>query len=172
MGLTGGGGFGRIPIDLVKMEQTMFVSQKCQYAVRATFELAKRHGDGPVRIADIAEAQDIPIRFLEVILNQLKQGGFVVSQRGSAGGYTLAKNPDILTVGEIIRFVEGPLGPVACVSADSAPANCPVLEDCVFFPLWKRVRAAMEDIYDSTTFKDLVDQATRRDETYIPSYSI
>jgi hypothetical protein len=60
----------------------MWISQKCEYAVRAVFELAKRVGRGPVRIADIAEAQAIPVRFLEVILSQLKQGGFVDSQRG------------------------------------------------------------------------------------------
>ncbi len=84
----------------------MLVSQKCQYALRAIFELAKRTGQGPVKIAEIAEAQAIPVRFLEVILSQLKQGRFAVSQRGSEGGYQLARPPQELTVGEITRVAE------------------------------------------------------------------
>ena len=79
--MTGVSASGRIPIDLVEMGKATFISQKCHYAVRATFELAKRHDKGPVRIADIAEAQAIPVRFLEVIPGQLRQGGFVLSQR-------------------------------------------------------------------------------------------
>ncbi len=70
----------------------MLVSQKSQYALRAVFELARRNGGLPVKIADIAEAQAIPQRFLEVIMNQLKQGGFVESRRGKRGGYLLARS--------------------------------------------------------------------------------
>ena len=99
------------------------VSQKCQYALRAVFELAKRHGRGPVRIGDVAKAQAIPPRFLEVILNQLKQAGFVESRRGNEGGYLLARAPERLTVGEIVRFVEGPIRPVTC-TPDSTETAC------------------------------------------------
>ena len=99
------------------------VSQKCQYALRAVFELAKRHGRGPVRIGAVAKAQAIPPRFLEVILNQLKQAGFVESRRGNEGGYLLARAPERLTVGEIVRFVEGPIRPVTC-TPDSTETAC------------------------------------------------
>ena len=70
---------------------TMMVSQKCQYALRATFELARRQGEGPIRIADLASAQAIPGKFLELILCDLKQGQFVESRRGRRGGYLLAR---------------------------------------------------------------------------------
>jgi len=149
----------------------MLISQKCQYAVRATFELAKRHGKGPVRIADIAEAQAIPVRFLEVILNQLKQGGFVLSQRGSRGGYVLARPPAEIAVGDIIRFVEGPLGPVVCAMG-STRNECRLYGDCVFLPMWERVNAAVSGVYDQTTYQSLVEQDARKGGEYVSSYAI
>ncbi len=147
------------------------VSQKCQYALRAVFELAKRYDQGPAKISEIADAQAIPIRFLEVILNQLKQGGFTDSRRGKEGGYTLIKPPRDLTVGDIIRFVEGPLGPVECVNAKPME-RCPLRGDCVFLPLWERVKEAVSEIYDSTTFQDLVEEERKRSEHYVPQYTI
>ena len=101
------------------------ISQKCQYALRAIFDLAKHYGQGPVKIGDVAEAQAIPPRFLEVILSQLKQGGFVESRRGAEGGYLLARAPRQLVVGEVLRFVEGPLGPIVCVTGGSGEP-CPI----------------------------------------------
>ncbi len=90
----------------------MSVSQKCQYALRAVFELASRHGDAPTSIREIAQAQAIPPKFLELILVQLRKAGFVESRRGAHGGYFLAVGPAALTVGEIIRFIDGPIAPV------------------------------------------------------------
>jgi Rrf2 family cysteine metabolism transcriptional repressor len=81
-------------------------SKKGQYALRAIYELAKRTGEGPIKISDIADAQGIPRRFLEVILNQLKGSGFVESKRGFYGGYVLAKTPDKITVGDVIRYMQ------------------------------------------------------------------
>ncbi len=149
----------------------MSVSQKCQYALRAVFELAKRYEQGPAKISEIAAVQAIPIRFLEVILNQLKQGGFTDSRRGKEGGYFLIRHPQELTVGEVIRFVEGPLGPVECVNA-SPLEKCPLRGECVFYPMWDRVKIAVTEIYDSTTFQDLVEEERRKTETYVPQYSI
>ncbi len=149
----------------------MLISQKCQYAVRATFELAKRFGQGPVRIADVAEAQAIPPRFLEVILNQLKQGGFVISHRGSRGGYILSRSPGELRVGDIIRFVEGPFGPVVCAMGTNQN-ECPLYGDCVFLPMWERVRSAVSGVYDDTTFQSLVEQDARRAGEYVACYAI
>ena len=149
----------------------MQVPQKCQYALRAIFELGKRYGDGPVKTAEIAGAQAIPARFLEVILSQLKRGGFVESRRGSQGGYYLAAPPGEITVGQVIRFVEGPIGPVACVT-DNGNNACPLSGDCVFQPMWEKVGKAMSDVYDGTTFEDLVEQERERVKGYVPSYTI
>jgi len=147
------------------------ISQKCQYALRAVFELAKRDGDNPVRIADIAEAQAIPARFLEIILAQLKQAGFVQSHRGNRGGYSLARSAKELSVGEVIRFVEGPLAPVSCAVAGSQP-DCPLHGNCVFLPMWERVSRAVKEVYDSTTLQDLVQQDAQRGLGYVPSFAI
>jgi len=148
----------------------VMISQKCQYSVRAIFELAKRYGQGPVRINEIAEEQAIPPRFLEVILSQLKQGGFVESRRGNEGGYQLARRPGSITVGEVITFVEGPFGPVGC-TADGAENNCRLHGRCVFLQMWSRVRDAVSSIYDHTTFQDLVEEENRM-RAHAPSYSI
>ncbi|GAB4353881.1 MAG: Rrf2 family transcriptional regulator [Candidatus Abyssubacteria bacterium] len=149
----------------------MSLSQKCQYALRAVFELAKRQGEGPVKIADIAKIQAIPTRFLEVILNQLKQGGFVESRRGSAGGYVLTQSPATLTVGQIIRFIEGPLSPVQCIAGSSGD-QCPLHNDCAFLPMWDRVSEALSQVYDSTTFEDLVEQERLRKHEFVLDYRI
>jgi len=134
----------------------MSVSQKCQYALRAVFELAKQKGAGPVTAADIAFAQAIPRGFLEVILVELKKAGFVTSRRGVRGGYHLAVAPGSLSVGEIISCIDGPVAPIKCL-ADSPGNECPLRGTCAFMPLWERVRDAVTRIYDSTTVQDLLD---------------
>jgi len=148
----------------------MQVTQKCQYALRAIFELAKRNGRGPVKIAEVAEAQDIPPRFLEVILSQLKQGGFVASQRGAEGGYMLLRQPDELSVGEVMRFMQGPIGPVECLL--DGKKNCALFGSCVFLPMWEKVTKAMTEVYDSTTFQDLVENERNHGVAAPASYSI
>ncbi len=134
----------------------MSVSRKCQYALRAIFELAKRHDQMPMRIADIAKAQAIPPKFLELILGQLRQGGFVASRRGRGGGYLLVAQPGDIPVGRIIRFIDGPMAPVACL-ADGNEADCPLRANCAFMAMWIKARDAVAAVYDETTFQDLLD---------------
>ena len=150
----------------------MNVSQKCQYALRAIFELARQVDGGHVKIAELARAQAIPPRFLEVILSQLKQAGFVESRRGSDGGYLLARRAADLTVGEVIRFIEGPIGPVACVDGAQEQERCPLHGSCVFLPMWEKVHEAMSEVYDTTTVQDLLDEEARMTTQYVPCYSI
>lgn len=132
------------------------------------FELAKRHGEGPVRIVDVAKKQAIPPRFLEGILNQLKQAGFLRSVRGARGGYEMALDPAEITVGDMLRIIEGPFEPTACVSDDN-PEDCPLFGECVFMPLWKKAADALAAVYDGTTFADLVEQDKQycRTETFV-----
>ena len=115
--------------------------------------------------------EKIPIRFLEVILSQLKGGGFVVSRRGAEGGYRLARAADGLTVGEIMRYVDGPIAPVDCVS-QSRPKECDFHGDCHFFGFWGRVRQAMSDVVDRTTFADLVKEDSERRRGYVGDWII
>ncbi len=135
----------------------MAITQKCQYALRAIYELANRCGEGPCKISTVAEAQDIPMRFLENILNGLKGAGFVVSARGKDGGYFLARPASAITVGEVIRFVQGNLGPVEC--GEGMDDTCTLYNSCVFRPLWEKAQEALEQVYDGTTFQDLVDKS-------------
>jgi len=149
----------------------MAVSQKCQYALRAVYELARRFGRGPVKISELASSQAIPAKFLELILCQLKQGGFVESRRGRRGGYMLAQSPSELAVGQIIRFIDGPVGPVRCVSGGGT-GDCSLYGNCAFMGLWSRARQAMTQIYDHTTFEDLVIEHRNSAEPKTPSYCI
>ena len=103
----------------------LFIPQKRnQYALRAIFELAKRAGQGPIKISKIAEAQAIPLRFLEVILSQLKGSGIVDAKRGFYGGYFLIRPPGEITVGHIFRYMDAPLDAAHC-SACVSKSNCP-----------------------------------------------
>ena len=124
----------------------MAISQKCQYALRAIYELALHQDEGPCKIGAIAEAQSIPVRFLENILNSLKGAGFVDSVRGKDGGYYLLRKADEITVGEVIRFVQGPLG------RSNAPR---VDDDCDFTTTASsgpvgQGESALESVYDGT----------------------
>lgn len=141
----------------------MLVPRKSRYALRAVFELAKRDGQGPVNMAQIAEAQAIPPRFLEVILGQLKQAGITASQRGKHGGYSLARRPDELAVGDVIRVVQGPVEVVEC-TGDQAADDCELSGDCVFLPMWEELRKAIATVYDSITFQDLVEREEQMTE--------
>lgn len=145
------------------------VSSKCYYALRAIYALAAHDRDEPLKIAAIAAREQIPIRFLEVILGQLKAGGFVKSRRGAEGGYLLAKPPEAITVGAVLRFVDGPIAPVDCVS-QSRPAPCTFDGHCAFFPFWNRVRQAISDVVDHTTFADLVRENAGRRAT-LPNHA-
>ncbi len=149
----------------------MSVSLKCQYALRALFELARRDGDGLVRLTEIAAKQAIPGRFLENILNQLRQGGFVDSKRGKDGGFVLARPAAEITVGDIIRFIEGPINPVDCVSSRES-GDCPLKGSCIFLNLWSEVTEALESVYDRKTLRDLVDEDKRICAQGVDNYSI
>jgi Rrf2 family protein len=143
----------------------MFISQKSRYALKALLELANRAGDGPVKIGEIAEARSIPPRFLEVILNQLKQSGFVDARRGSDGGYFLIRPPRKITVGEVLRFVQGLMGPEELMSPGAS-------NDRAFVPMWRKVHEAILDVFDNTTFQDLLEEEMKMQEQFSPDFAI
>jgi Rrf2 family transcriptional regulator, cysteine metabolism repressor len=135
----------------------MSLSQKCQYAVRAVYELARRRQSGELAtIAHIARAQAVPARFLETILSQLRQAGFVEARRGVQGGYLLRVAPKDLTVGEVIRQIDGSQEPVRCTNGRDE--SCQLMGRCVFMKLWQDASAAAAEVYQ-TSFLDLIEQA-------------
>jgi len=147
------------------------LSQKCQYAVRAVLELAKHYGQGPVAISQIAANQAIPQRFLENILNELRPTGLIESRRGIQGGYLLARDPATISVGEIIRLVEGPLDPVKCMTDKNSP-SCPLKDNCSLIHLWSRAKAAIEEVYDNANFRDLVEEERKLSRSTVIDYCI
>ena len=137
------------------------VPKRNQYALRAIFELAKHQGKGPKKISEIAHAQAIPLRFLEVILGQLKGTGWVESKRGFYGGYLLKRPPGDITVGDILRFMQGTGHPMDCVACISEH-DCPFNGECAFASMWNQVNEAMFKIYDETTIQDLIDRERKK----------
>ena len=135
----------------------MDISQKCQYGLRAIFELSLRKGLGPIKIGDIAKAQAIPVKFLELILGELRHGGFVESRRGAHGGYMLAVEPAELTAGQITTYIDGAIIPVKCMAAGRA-SKCPLESECVFMDMWVKARDAVVNVYNGTTFQDLIEK--------------
>jgi len=135
----------------------MGFSQKSVYALRAMFELARRRTDKPTSVSAVAESQNIPFRFLENILIELKRAGLVKSMRGKEGGYILAAAPSELSVGQVLRAVEGPLTPISCLRGEMQK-NCPLRENCAFLPMWARAHQVATAVYDSTSFHDLLAQ--------------
>jgi Rrf2 family cysteine metabolism transcriptional repressor len=130
------------------------LSTKGEYASRAMLELSLHYEDKPLHIRDISKAQDIPQRFLEQILLQLKRAGYLRSRKGPDGGYHLSKSPADINVAEVIRVMDGPLAPIDCVSV-SAHEVCPHEDSCGLRWLWKEVRDSVAQILERTTFEEL-----------------
>ena len=139
----------------------MNISVKGEYALHAVFDLALQRPGEPVKIADIARRQQIPQKFLELILAGLKQGGFVESRRGAEGGYLLAKPAESITVGQVIRFMEG--------SRNGKPKET---TRNPFGALWQSVDSAVSQVVDQTTFADLARQWREKQGNYIPNWDI
>jgi Rrf2 family protein len=148
----------------------MRISAKADYAVRAAVELATR-GDRPSKGELIAQAQDIPLKFLENILGELKHAGLVRSQRGTEGGYWLARSPDEITIADVIRAVEGPLASVRGESPESLDYSGTAEP---LRKLWIAVRANLREVLESVTLADVaggrlpapIDKMTRDPETW------
>src|SRR3954451_20205978 len=125
----------------------MKISVKGEYALQAIFDLCAQPPGQPVKIAEIARRQQIPQKFLELILATLKQGGFVESRRGAEGGYLLARSPEAITVGEVLRFIEGPA---------EGKGRMRRKQDSPFCAMWHEVDQAVSQIVDRTSFADLL----------------
>ncbi len=148
----------------------MRISKKCQYALKAVFELARRNTDKPIKTHEIANAQRMSLRFTEIILNELKHAGYVESRRGSEGGYVLARDAKELTIGEVIEYMEGPIS----VAADAAKTegNAAFLGNEAFKELWHEVNNAVCEVCGNKTFADLVEFERAKRGRRVPNYSI
>lgn len=141
----------------------MRLSTRGRYGLRAMLDMAIDQSDGPITLNSISERQGVSIGYLEQLMVPLKKEGLIRSVRGAQGGYLLARDPEDITVGDIIRALEGPIAPVACVSEDY-PEECDRAEGCVTRLVWAKVRDSIVDVLDSLTLYDMVEEARKNSE--------
>lgn len=132
------------------------LSQRTRYAIRALLHLADRYGKGPVQLAEIAAAQNIPAKFLTVILSEMARAGMVETQRGKDGGYWLARRPSEISYGDVIRLTRGSLALVPCASrlAYEPCKNCVTQEQCRIHWVMLKVRDEMARVLDTIRLSD------------------
>ncbi len=153
------------------MTMAIRISKKCNYALRAVFELARRRTDAPVTVAQIAGAQGIPPRFLEGILNELRHAGLARSHRGNAGGYTLALPPKHIAVADVVEAIQGPIS-LGAAHRGKSSAGKYFWGDCAFEELWKSVDESMAQVCRETTLADLIKWERASEQTLVPDYVI
>ena len=145
------------------------LSSKAKYGLKAMVYLARSEGRGPVLIADVAEAERIPKKFLDTILLELKNHGLLQSKKGKGGGYTMARPSARIMVGEIVRILDGPLAPVQCVSRTAYRRcdDCPDESACAVRAVMQDVRDAISAILDNTSLADMSARSNRAEPVLI-----
>jgi Rrf2 family protein len=136
----------------------MLISAKGRYALRCMLDISLNGSDENVKLKDIAERQDIPIKYLEQIVSALNKAGFVKGERGPNGGYRLSKPPENYTVGMIIKLIEGDTAPVSCLADEN---DCERSDKCVSMILWKKLNDAVNSVLDGTTLADMMDWSSK-----------
>ncbi len=148
----------------------MKITFKGDYALKIILDLSLIYGQ-KTSIKEISKRQDIPRKFLEHIVTILKGAGYVRTVRGLGGGISLAKDPARITLGEIIRLIEGPTSPITCVSK-SKHTSCEFESNCALRGVFEKVRDKTNEIVDKTTFKDMVDKTKSMRKNINPDYVI
>lgn len=142
------------------------LSSRARYATRAMLDLSIRYDQGSVLIQDIAERQNIPLKYLQQILVSLKLAGFLQSRKGPGGGYLLARPPQEIMLGEVVRAMDGPLAPISCVSVTAhSECGCPNPEFCSLRESFKAARDAIAQVFDKTSFAEIASRQISLDES-------
>ena len=150
----------------------MYISTKGRYGTKALFELALHYGAGPLALREIAERQGLSEHYLEQLVAPLRKAGLVQSVRGAQGGYVLARDPSTITVGDILRVLEGPVSPTECALENFDTARCCANPDvCPDRDVWIKVRKGIEQVVDNITLADLVEDWQKQNER-APMYYI
>src|SRR5882672_5873781 len=143
----------------------MKLSKRGEYALRSLINLgiADKVGRPLVRVTELAKAEDLPVKFLEQVMQQLREAGYIESERGKHGGYRLARPAAEITIGGVVRLIDGPLAPIGCVSQTAyVPCNCPDEAHCGLRMLMLDVRNAIAAILDRYTLADVVEVTLRK----------
>lgn len=147
----------------------MKLSARTRYGTRALLELALRRGEEPVLLRDIAKGQQISLSYLEHLIAPLIAGGIIRSTKGPRGGVSLAKNPEEITLSEIIQLLEGSIAPVECINN---PGMCERSEFCVTRDVWGELKMAMNGVLESTTLQGLVERHKKKEQPEPTMYYI
>ena len=134
----------------------MKLSTRSRYGTRIVLELALRQNDGPIRVGEISNSQQISVKYLEQLIRPLKQAEIITSVRGAKGGHLLTKKPNEITLGQIVRLFEGQSDLVECIRT---PENCPMAVDCRVRLAWKEATQALYRSLDSITIADLMKES-------------
>ncbi len=149
----------------------MQILYKTDYALKVILHLSGNYPDKMDHIKDISQKQDIPKKFLEQVLLLLKKGGFVMSKKGPNGGYFLKKAPDQITMGDIIRYIDGSVSPISCIDAGNEE-SCNFSSFCVFRPVFNDVEKAVSNIINKKNFKEMLKEEKNLKETAAFNYQI
>ena len=147
----------------------MKLSTKGRYGTRALLDLALHRGEGPILLRDIAQRQQISLRYLEHLITPLIAGGIVRSARGAGGGVLLARLPEEIRLSEVIQLLEGSIAPVECVNN---PGICSRSKLCVTRDIWGELKKAMNGVLESTTLQDLVERHRKKEQPEPAMYHI
>lgn len=139
----------------------MKLSTKGRYGLRAVVDLALNSQDEAVALSSIAERQGISISYLEQLIAKLKKAGIVNSIRGAQGGYILAKKPQEISVGDILRALEGDLNPVDCSEIEGSSSTCEGANSCVTKYVWMRISDSINNTVDTMLLSELLDEGRR-----------
>lgn len=132
----------------------MKISTKGRYALRIMTDLAQHGRDEYVSLNEVAKRQEISMKYLEMIVGMLHKSGLVLSRRGKAGGYKLAKKPADYTIGSVLKLTEGSLSPVACLDCETN--CCPRAQECITLPMWRELDKLIDNYLESVTVEDLI----------------
>lgn len=136
------------------------LSTKGEYGVRAMFEIAREYEKGPLSIREIARRQGVSVAYLEQLLNKLRRAGLIKSQRGPGGGYALIRKPNEVSIGVILKTLEGPVALTICLDPASDRRKCSLVKKCVARLLWQSLGKKIEEFLEGITLEDLLSAST------------
>jgi Rrf2 family transcriptional regulator, cysteine metabolism repressor len=142
------------------------ISTKGEYGVRIMVDLARHYGEHPRSLTDISQAEALPLAYLEQLVKLLREANppLVMSTRGAHGGYRLSRSPEDITMGEIVRVLEGPIAPMICATEGEMTQICGFLDGCRTKYLWSKLRDVVAQTLDNMTLADLVSESLAQEQ--------
>lgn len=142
----------------------MKFSTRGRYGVQIMVDLAQHATEGPISLKSVADRQKLSEHYLEQLVPELRKAGLVKSIRGSQGGYILAKKPEDIIIGDVIRILEGPIAPVDCTNESNGLSCCEKTDFCVTREVWVKVRDSINDVVDSISLADLLNNCDEKED--------